>query len=195
MQCLGQGSIVSWLDIQVNCLHVYMYLLILCVWRASGAMPRPRLQGLIMGNAHASVSWFDILSWLISIYTDMFVLKLCVLSAIWAMCTGLGLNGLMFLPWHIYVCVCIGVTHGQCASLRFMVWCSVMDYTFMYIYVCTEVVCMEFFMGNMQASASRFNVLPRIICIGVVYEVSHALCWDLSFMVWCSMMVYWIYLW
>lgn len=121
MQCLGQGSIVSWLDIQVNCLHVYMYLLILCVWRASGAMPRPRLQGLIMGNAHASVSWFDILSWLISIYTDMFVLKLCVLSAIWALCTGLGLNGLMFLPWHIYVCVCIGVTHGQCASLRFMV--------------------------------------------------------------------------
>lgn len=134
MQCLGQGSIVSWLDIQVNCLHVYMYLLILCVWRASGAMPRPRLQGLIMGNAHASVSWFDILSWLISIYTDMFVLKLCVLSAIWAMCTGLGLNGLMFLPWHICVCMYWSNSWAMCKpTLHGLMFCHGL---YVYVYIC-----------------------------------------------------------
>lgn len=130
----------------------------LCVWRAPWA-PRPQLQGLIMGNAHASASWFDVLSWPISIYRDKFVLKLCMECHMgnvhrprlkwfdvlpwhpsWAMCR-FRLHGLMFchgLNVYIYICVCVywscvyGVLHGQCAGLSFTVWCSAMSYKYMY---------------------------------------------------------------
>lgn len=89
----------------------------------------------LRGNAQASASWFDILSWLISIYTYMFVLKLCVLSAIWAMCTGLGLNGLMFLPWHIYVCMYWGASWAMCKPrLHGLMFCHRL-YVYVYMYV------------------------------------------------------------
>lgn len=100
---LRQRSIDSRFDILVNGLHVFIHMFfgIVCMESFMGAQRTASR----FDHEQCTCLSFICLMFCHGLYLYIkifFVLKLCLCSAIWAMCRGLGLNGFDVLPWHIY---------------------------------------------------------------------------------------------